>query len=91
LEPTVTAGSGTGAVTVGSNIEGTKTHPAATQLLATADAGPHWTRLATLMRLFDGASTIEQAQRDTLVIAGIYSAIGLSRDGGKSGTPVTVR
>jgi len=61
------------------------THPATTYLYSSSDAGARWTRFAVL-GLFDGASTIEQAPDGTMLIAGIYDGVELSRDGGRTWT-----
>jgi hypothetical protein len=58
-------------------------HPAATYLYASSDAGRHWQRFAVL-GLYDGASTIEQAPDGTVLVAGIYDGVALSRDGGRT-------
>ena len=60
-------------------------HPATTYLYSSRDAGAHWTRFAVL-GLFDGAGTIEQAPDGTVLIAGIYDGVALSRDGGRTWT-----
>lgn len=60
-------------------------HPAATYLYASSDAGAHWQRFAVL-GLFDGASTIERAPGGTVLVAGIYDGVELSRDGGRTWT-----
>ena len=60
-------------------------HPATTRLYTSADTGRHWNRFATLS-LFDGASTVERTAGGTLLVAGIYNGVGLSRDGGRTWT-----
>jgi hypothetical protein len=60
-------------------------HPATTYLYASSDAGRHWQRFAEL-GLYDGASTIEQAPDGTVLVAGIYDGVELSRDGGRTWT-----
>jgi len=65
-------------------------HPATTSLYASSDAGVHWTRFAVL-GLFDGAGAIEQTADGTVLVAGIYDGVELSRDGGRTWTkPATV-
>src|ERR1700722_1015514 len=65
-------------------------HPATTYLYSSSDAGQHWQRFAVL-GLFDGASTIEQAPDGTILVAGIYNGVELSRDGGRTwATPTAV-
>ena len=58
-------------------------HPATTYLYSSPDAGARWTRFAVL-GLYDGASTIEQAPGGTVLVAGIYDGVELSRDGGRT-------
>jgi len=58
-------------------------HPAPTTMYASADAGAHWTRFAAAS-LYDGASTVQRTSGGTLLIAGIYNGVELSRDGGRS-------
>jgi hypothetical protein len=60
-------------------------HPATTHLYTSADAGRHWTRIATL-GMYDGASTVERTGAGTLLVAGIYNGVGISRDGGHTWT-----
>lgn len=60
-------------------------HPATTYLYWSSDAGAHWTRFAVL-GLYDGASAIEQAPDGTVLVAGIYNGVELSRDGGRTWT-----
>jgi len=60
-------------------------HPATTYLYSSSDAGAHWTRFAVL-GLYDGAGTIEQAPGGTVLVAGIYDGVALSRDGGRTWT-----
>ena len=58
-------------------------HPATTYLYSSSDAGKHWQRFAVL-GLFDGAATIEQAPDGTVLVAGIYDGIELTRDRGRT-------
>ena len=58
-------------------------HPATTYLYSSFDAGAHWSRYAVL-GLYDGASAIEQAPDGTVLVAGIYNGVELSRDGGRT-------
>jgi hypothetical protein len=58
-------------------------HPATTNLYASPDAGRHWQRFAVL-GLYDGASLIGHAPDGTVLVAGIYDGIKLSRDGGRT-------
>lgn len=60
-------------------------HPATTYLYSSPDAGAHWTRFAVL-GLYDGASAIRQAPDGTVLLAGIYDGVELSRDGGRTWT-----
>jgi hypothetical protein len=60
-------------------------HPAATHLYASADVGRHWTKIATL-GMYDGAGTVERTGAGTLLVAGIYNGVALSRDGGRTWT-----
>jgi photosystem II stability/assembly factor-like uncharacterized protein len=60
-------------------------HPATTSLYSSDDAGAHWTRFAVL-GLYDGASSIEQAPGGSVLVAGIYNGVELSRDGGRTWT-----
>jgi photosystem II stability/assembly factor-like uncharacterized protein len=60
-------------------------HPASTHIYTSADAGRHWTKIATL-GMFDGASTVERTGAGTLLVAGIYDGVALSRDGGRTWT-----
>jgi hypothetical protein len=60
-------------------------HPATTYLYSSSDAGVHWQRFAVL-GLYDGAGTIEQAPGGTVLVAGIYDGVELSRDGGRTWT-----
>jgi hypothetical protein len=60
-------------------------HPATTYLYSSSDAGAHWTRFAVL-GLYDGASAIEQAPDGTMLVAGIYDGVELSRDAGRTWT-----
>ena len=60
-------------------------HPAATHLYASADAGRHWTKIATL-GMYDGAGTVERTGAGTLLVAGLYNGVALSRDGGRTWT-----
>jgi hypothetical protein len=60
-------------------------HPATTYLYSSGDAGAHWTRFAVL-GLYDGASSIEQAPDGSVLVAGIYNGVELSRDGGRTWT-----
>jgi hypothetical protein len=65
-------------------------HPATTYLYSSTDPGAHWTRFAVL-GLFDGADAIEQTPDGTVLVAGIYDGVELSRDGGRTWTkPATV-
>jgi photosystem II stability/assembly factor-like uncharacterized protein len=65
-------------------------HPATTYLYASTDAGARWQRFGVL-GLFDGAATIKQAPDGTLLVAGIYDGVELSRDGGRTwARPATV-
>jgi photosystem II stability/assembly factor-like uncharacterized protein len=66
------------------------THPTTTYLYSSFDGGAHWTRFAVLA-LFDGAGTIEQTADGTVLVAGIYNGVELSRDGGRTwATPTAV-
>lgn len=60
-------------------------HPTPTSLYSSADAGARWREITTL-GTFDGAGTIERTADGTLLIAGIYTGIELSRDGGRTWT-----
>ena len=60
-------------------------HPATTYLYSSSGAGAHWRRFAVL-GLYDGAGAIEQAPDGTILVAGIYDGIELSRDGGRTWT-----
>jgi photosystem II stability/assembly factor-like uncharacterized protein len=58
-------------------------HPATTYLYSSSDAGAHWTRFA-VFGLYDGAATIRQTADGTVLVAGIYDGVELSRDGGRT-------
>ena len=60
-------------------------HPATTHLYTSADAGRHWTKIATF-GMYDGAGTVQRTGPGTLLAAGIYNGVGLSRDGGRTWT-----
>jgi hypothetical protein len=56
-------------------------HPAPTRLLESGDSGAHWRSFGHLA-MYDGPAVIEMTAGGTLLAAGIYDGIALSRDGG---------